>query len=165
MIDWQRRLVRRICRSSYSGLLRLCPAELRREFGAEICTVFTEDFDDTWHTRGLAGALDLWRYAACEVIRMALPGLSANPAIAVPALAVGLNILVIGTEVLIYLIYVDPPGASRQSSAFWIGGAIVGCTSILAALTAVATVHGRNSMVVSLGLNSAVGLGSHPGTD
>lgn len=138
----------------YGALLYLCPVQLRREFGGEICTVFTEDLDEAWQTRGLAGAVGVWWCAVCEVIRMAVPELKANPAIAVPVVSVALNVLVVGAEVLIYVKYVAPPAMGRLSSAFWSGGAIICGTSVLAALAALAVVHGRNSRSVSLGLNS-----------
>lgn len=148
----------------YGALILLCPVELRREFGAEICTVFAEELDDAWRTRGFAGAVGVWRNAVCDVIRMAIPGLRANPAIAVTAVSVGLNVLVVGTEVLIYLTYVAPAGDGHLPLASWSGAAIIFGTSILVALTALAVVHGSNARVVSLGLNSGSG-GTRIGTE
>jgi len=148
----------------YGALLLLCPVELRREFGAEIRTVFTEDLDDAWKTRGFAGAVGVWWYAACEVIRMAIPGLRANPAIAVTAVLVGLNLLVVGAEVLVYLTYVAPAGDGRLPLASWSAGAVVCGTTILVALTALLVVRAGKARIFSLGLSSGGG-GTRFGTE
>jgi hypothetical protein len=68
----------------YGWLLALYPADLRREFGAEMRELFLDDLADA---RGLIGFIGVWWCALCEVLRVALPGQRTNPVVIVPAIA------------------------------------------------------------------------------
>jgi hypothetical protein len=68
----------------YSGILLLYPEDLRRDFGADMASVFAEDLAEAWTTRGFRGAGRVWFGTLGEVIRIALPRQLEKPAIAVP---------------------------------------------------------------------------------
>ena len=75
----------------YSGFLALYPAELRRDFGAEMTQVFVEDLEDSYRSRGLAGAARVWRRSVKELWRVALPEHVAKREIAVPIVVYSLH--------------------------------------------------------------------------
>ena len=140
------------CGWIYGALLLLYPEELRRDFGAEIREVFDDDLNEAWRSRGFRGVLGVWWCALCEVAKIAVPAMKANPAFAVPAIALGLNGLVIGIQVAVYLVYIATPG--RAGGVFaWGAGAILCGTSIAVAIVAVAVVRASQVRMVSLKLN------------
>jgi hypothetical protein len=68
----------------YGGLLLLYPQELRRDFGAEMAAVFAEDLADAWRRQHSRGVFRVWWCSLCEVVRIAVPGHTENPAVMVP---------------------------------------------------------------------------------
>ena len=62
----------------YGLLLRLYPAELRHDFGAEMTQVFLDDIDDS-------GAARVWWRSLKELFRIALPAAFSRRYIQVPA--------------------------------------------------------------------------------
>jgi hypothetical protein len=85
----------------YGAMLPLYPAELRRDFGAEMTTVFAEDLADAWRNSGIAGAIRVWNSAALDFVQVAVPGLMEKPSIAVPVLAFLLSTAVVGAELML----------------------------------------------------------------
>ena len=63
----------------YCLLLRLYPAELRLDFGAEMTQVFLDDIDDS-------GAARVWWRSLKELFRIALPAAFSRRYIQVPAM-------------------------------------------------------------------------------
>jgi hypothetical protein len=57
--------------SVYSCLLRLCPSELRAEFGEEMTLVFADDLADSFERGGPAAASRVCFRAAGELARLA----------------------------------------------------------------------------------------------
>ena len=138
----------------YDGILRLYPVDLRREFGPDIRAAFAEDLEDAWQFRGLAGAASIWWYAMCELFRIALPGVKANPQIAVPLVSLGFNVVVVGIEALLYLFYATAPKGLDGALSVWSAGKIVFGTSVVVTLIAWAVVRASRVEVTALGLNS-----------
>ena len=64
----------------YSLLLRLYPAELREEFGAEMTQVFLDDLEDGRRRCGVFGAARVWRRSLKELCQIAL----STPRVMVP---------------------------------------------------------------------------------
>jgi hypothetical protein len=73
--------------SLYEKVLRLYPADLRRDFGAEMALAFAEDLEAAWGDARVAGVLQIWWYAFRELLTVALPAQTANPCVLVPLLA------------------------------------------------------------------------------
>lgn len=57
----------------YSVLLLLYPAELRRNFGAEMTQVFLEDLEESQRRSGIRGSARVWWRSIRELFRIALP--------------------------------------------------------------------------------------------
>jgi hypothetical protein len=76
----------RMGRRLYSASLPLYPAELRREFGAEMVEAFTDDMEDACRHRGFKATARVWGRALSELLRIALPQHLQKPAIAVPCI-------------------------------------------------------------------------------
>ena len=53
----------------YSLLLCLYPSELRRQFGAEMIEVFSEQIRDAFQKEGWQGGAGVWRCVAGETVR------------------------------------------------------------------------------------------------
>ena len=70
----------------YGRMVMLYPEDLRREYGAEMTLVFEEDL----RASRMAGAIQLWLRAFGELLRIALPAGAATPAVRVPAITLGL---------------------------------------------------------------------------
>jgi len=87
----------RLSARAYGGMLLLYPSDLRREFGPEMHELFGEDLDDAWQSSGVAGVLRVWWCALCEFLRIAVPGLTENPAFVVPLVASAFNALSLGS--------------------------------------------------------------------
>lgn len=117
---------------AYAAMLFLYPAELRRDFGAEILDVFREDLGHAGSFRGLAGIASVWACALREFLRIALPAYAENRRVAVPAILFALNeaVLTIPQK----LIFVHRPVSLQfiLATALW--------PSLLAALTALVVV-------------------------
>jgi hypothetical protein len=116
---------------AYSAMLPLYPAELRRDFGAEMTAVFAEDLADAWRNSGIAGALRVWSSAALDFVQVAVPGLMEKPSIAVPVLAFLLNAAVVGGEIIML--------ASRRDPGPALGSVL--CGALLTALTSFVAVR------------------------
>lgn len=56
----------------YRRLLRLCPRELRDEYGNEMTLVFADDLADSWERSGPTAAFRLCVHAAAELAGLAL---------------------------------------------------------------------------------------------
>ncbi|MGB6944508.1 MAG: hypothetical protein WBE37_19070 [Bryobacteraceae bacterium] len=87
----------------YQKLLLLYPAELRRDFGAEMVLAFADDMEAAWGDARIAGVLQIWWYALREIVTVALPAQTSNPCVLVPALSFGLAALTQGTELALSL--------------------------------------------------------------
>jgi hypothetical protein len=70
----------------YGMLLRLYPAELRRDFGAEMTQVFLDDIADS-------GAARVWWRSFRELFRVALPAAFSRRYVQVPAMLWCLQLL------------------------------------------------------------------------
>lgn len=86
----------------YERLLLLYPRELRCEFGSEMILAFADDLEAAWGDARIAGVAQIWWYALCEMVTVALPGQQSNPSIIVPAWSFGVT-------------------AVTQSAELWIG--------------------------------------------
>jgi hypothetical protein len=117
---------------AYSAMLFLYPAELRRDFGAEILDVFQEDLNHATSYRGVAGMFSVWACALREFTRIALPAWAENRRVAVPAILFALNETII--TVPQKLIFTHRPMSLQfiLATALW--------PSLLAALTALVVV-------------------------
>jgi len=117
---------------AYSAMLFLYPAELRRDFGAEILDVFREDLNHASSYRGLAGMLSVWACALREFVRIALPAFAENRRIAVPSILFAFNEAVLAIPQK--LIFTHRPMSLQfiLATALW--------PSLLAALTALVVV-------------------------
>jgi hypothetical protein len=117
---------------AYSAMLFLYPADLRRDFGAEILEVFREDLNHASFYRGFAGMLSVWACALREFARIALPAYAENRRVAVPSILFALNeaLLTIPQK----LIFTHRPLSLQfiLATALW--------PSLLAALTALVVV-------------------------
>jgi hypothetical protein len=85
----------------YAALLPLYPLDLRRDFGAEMTSVFAEDLTDAWQNKGAPGLIRVLSSAALEFVRIAVPGLMQIPAIAVPLLSFLFGAAIISSELLL----------------------------------------------------------------
>ncbi len=116
---------------AYSAILFLYPAELRRDFGAEILDVFREDLNHAGSYRGFAGIASVWACALREFFRIALPAYAENRRIAVPCILFAFNEAVLTIpQKLIF--------THRLSLQFILATAL--WPSLLAALTALVVV-------------------------
>jgi hypothetical protein len=75
----------------YSALILLYPADLRRDFGADMLDVFADDLITAIQFRGLRGAIATWRSAFRELTRIALPALFENPLVTAPCVLFAFN--------------------------------------------------------------------------
>jgi hypothetical protein len=75
----------------YAVMLFLYPAELRRDFGAEILDVFREDLNNSSFYGGVPGIASVWGCALREFFRIALPAYAENRRVAVPSILFALN--------------------------------------------------------------------------
>ena len=74
----------------YLRLLAFYPEELRRDYAAEMALVFADDLASARSEAGARGALRVWRCAAGEFFRLALPTCIATPAVRVPAITIAI---------------------------------------------------------------------------
>ena len=116
----------------YAVMLLLYPAELRRDFGAEILDVFREDLNNGSSYRGVTGIASVWACALREFFRIALPAYAENRRVAVPSILFALNetILTVPQK----LIFTHQP----MSLQFILGTAL--WPSLISALTALVVV-------------------------
>jgi len=126
----------------YGGILTLYPPELRSEFGPEMRELFSEDLKDAWRNSGLVGVIGIWWCALCEILRIALPAQSSNPAFAVPVMAWAFSTLSVCCE---FATVRDPTPIQTL-----IG--IIGAQGLVTGLTALVVVHTGNVRVISLDL-------------
>ena len=110
---------------AYERLLILYPADLQRDFGADMMEAFGEDLAAA---HGIGGALRVWRSALREVMQIAVPAWCEIPAVMVPVLSAA--IVAASQSPLIVL------AARRQLLpnliAVGIGSAIAAVTSFIA---------------------------------
>jgi hypothetical protein len=102
----------------YGRLIELYPADLYREFGAEMALVFADDLEAARSEAGLWGVLRVWRCALGEFLRIVPAG---HPALRVSAVWFALSVAILGVE-----------------EVMWLGHELPGLTpfhAILAALT------------------------------
>ncbi len=74
----------------YLLLLALCPADLRREFGAEMTEVFLEDLEDHRRRGGWMGAARVWRRSLTDLCGAASRETIARRQFVAPMIAYGL---------------------------------------------------------------------------
>src|SRR5580700_7565128 len=79
ILDWSLRAYRR--------LLVLYPANLRRDFGAEMLEAFEHDLSSECAMHGIKGAIRVWRITLRETLRIGLPAWLDIPAVAVPVIS------------------------------------------------------------------------------
>jgi len=79
----------------YCLLLRLYPAELRYDFGAEMTQVFLDDIDDS-------GAARVWWRALKELFRIALPAALSRRLVLVPLLMYVLETVYTGSIIVLF---------------------------------------------------------------
>ena len=77
----------------YCLLLRLYPAELRHDFGAEMTQVFLDDIDDS-------GAARVWWRSLKELFRIALPANLSHRYVLVPAILYLLMVMDFGSMMM-----------------------------------------------------------------
>ena len=87
----------------YERLLALYPADLRRQYGAEMALVFADDLADARRESGLRGVFRVWRCALGEFLRFALPAWTSNPAVRVPVFTCCFTLITMGGEMAIAL--------------------------------------------------------------
>jgi len=80
----------------YSGVLFLYPIDLRRDFGAEMAGVFSEDLADAWLNRRVAGAVAVWWQAVSELFRIGIPQRFSNRDLLAPAISLAVHFVLIG---------------------------------------------------------------------
>ena len=77
----------------YGRLLRVCPPELRRDFGPEMVLVFTDDLADCTAEAGVCGFLRTWRRAVLDLSAIALRAAAESNSVRVPCLSCVLSAL------------------------------------------------------------------------
>jgi hypothetical protein len=145
VVDWSGRL--------YGRLLLLYPADLRREFGAEMALVFGEDLAAAFREAGAAGVLRVWRNAVREVLRIALPPLMAKPIVAVPVFSFAVNFLWSSFEMLVASFGRPAPHAHAAPWYLMVLGFAL-MSLISAAISAAACIGRNRPVVTSLGLRA-----------
>lgn len=143
VVDWSGRI--------YGRLLLLYPADLRRDFGAEMAFVFGEDLAAARREAGAAGVLRVWRNALREVLRIALPPLLARPIVAVPAVSFAVNFLWSSFEVLLASFGRPAPHAHTDPWYLMVLGFAL-MSLISAAISALACVGRNRPAITSLDL-------------
>lgn len=111
LVDWNDRI--------YGRLLLLYPADLRRDFGAEMAFVFSEDLAVARREAGAAGMLRVWRNTLRELLCLALPPLAAKPVVAVPVLSFAVNFLRIPCRVSVSLSELPSNWLFRLTEDHW----------------------------------------------
>ena len=86
----------------YSLLLTVCPADLRRDFGAEMTQVFLEDLADHRRRFGFRGAARVWQRSFTDLCGAALQEAIAQRLFAVPLILYGMEILYAGMIFLVH---------------------------------------------------------------
>ena len=147
-----------LCLSSriYGGILLLYPEDLRRDFGADMASVFAEDLAEAWTTRGIRGAWRVWSGTLSEVIRIALPRQLEKPAIAVPVASFAFCAISFGFELLAFR---AAPGGARPRIPATFSEALIAaalpsasCAAAAAVVAFVAVRRWELTAPVSLGL-------------
>jgi len=82
----------------YERLLSLYPEYLRRDYGAEMVLVFSEDLESARREAGLPGVLRVWFRELGEFVRFAIPVQTSSPALVVPALTFAVFAVMISIE-------------------------------------------------------------------
>jgi hypothetical protein len=90
----------------YEKLLLLYPDELRHEFGDEMALAFADDLEAAWGDARIAGLIQIWWYALCELLTVALPAQKSNPSVLAPALAFLMAAATLGAELWLALHHV-----------------------------------------------------------
>ena len=135
----------------YGRLLVLYPADLRRDYGAEMALVFAEDLSAARREAGVRGIIRVWQCALGELFRFALPSCASSPAVRVPAISLAILMVILGCEMVLALRRAPDVPTLFQSvfTAFW---APVFATPLIA-LAAVCACRGRAVILLNLSGN------------
>lgn len=98
--------------SVYSGMLHLYPEDIRRHYGQEMASVFSEDLAGSWDDAGFFGVFQVWRCAILELVHLALPRLATAPSVIVPAICFVLSSLCLGGELTLAHLHASTTGSS-----------------------------------------------------
>ncbi len=133
----------------YGLMLSFYPADLRRDFGAEMTEVFLEDLEDSHRRGGRMGAVRVWWWSVRELCRIASPEVISRREIAVPLVMYVLQSIYLAG--IIFLTQRDPHAGIPRS----VGERLVlifGMSLIPALIGRVALLIGDGSVPVPLSL-------------
>lgn len=85
----------------YSRLLRLCPSELRADFGEEMTLVFADDLADSFERGGPAAAFRVCFHAAAELARLAVSNVLSIHGVLTSLLASALAMICFAAELAV----------------------------------------------------------------
>jgi hypothetical protein len=116
----------------YGNLLRVCPEELRKDFGAEMALVFSDDLRDAWLKAGIQGVIRVWLCASGELLQIGLSNACAAPRFIVALISCAASAICLGGELALARAHASP-GANTPplADAIW---AVVVWPSLAAAL-------------------------------
>jgi hypothetical protein len=98
----------------YQRLLRFYPADLHRDYGAEMTLVFVEDLESARREAGLRGVVRVWTRALGEFVRFALLPQAASPLVLVPALTFAVFAAMMSVEMGLALRYLPAAATPLQ---------------------------------------------------
>jgi hypothetical protein len=133
----------------YTRLLALYPADLRRDFGAEMALVFADDLETARRDAGMRGVWRVWRVALCECVRFALPELASHAVVRVSAVYFLMSTVVMAGEMYLAFSHHGLPTTPLRAVAAALMMPVMS-TPMLAGLLMVLM---RGSRLVSLGLS------------
>lgn len=135
----------------YGMLLSFYPADLRRDFGAEMTEVFLEDLEHSRRHGGWLGAVRVWWRSVREFCRIASPEMFSRREIAVPFVMYVLQAIYLTG--IICLARRDPHSVVPQTPGETLG-LIFGISLISALIVRVTLRIGDGSVPVPLSLKS-----------
>ncbi|HYP14203.1 MAG TPA: hypothetical protein VEQ63_09780 [Bryobacteraceae bacterium] len=94
----------------YRNLLRMCPVELRDQFGSEMTLVFEDDLHDAWLKDGLWGVVSVWRCAVPELLHSGLSNACSTPSILVALISFVASACCLGGELALARIHAPASG-------------------------------------------------------